>query len=240
MPQTLKQLLVDPAFESGGLVKLHLGVGATMLPGYINIDYPPEAHNVMAVAPDVQYDVKKLVFPPGSVDEIRMHHVFEHFNRVEALGLLVRWHEWLKPGGLLWLETPDMMATVAAACSLPVVEQIALARHLEGDQAASWAYHIVQWFPGRFQRTLAALGFADIETVSERSPWHALPLFNVTAKARKGMSRPAHELRRAARELLADSLVSPSETQTLAVWQAQFDAFMELRHVEARAQPISG
>jgi FkbM family methyltransferase len=104
---TLGQLLWRGLTFLGMPLRLHLGAGEHLLPGYVNIDYPSEYHNVMKVRPELAADITALTFPPRTVDEVRLHHVFEHFNRVVALGLLIRWQRWLKPGGRLLIETPD-------------------------------------------------------------------------------------------------------------------------------------
>ena len=100
--------MIDPISKKHiGPVKLHLGCQEKYLEGYINIDLPPEAHTVREARVDVEADVRELDCPAGSVDEIRSHHLLEHFSRQEALLLLARWHKWLKIGGLLHVETPD-------------------------------------------------------------------------------------------------------------------------------------
>jgi hypothetical protein len=55
--------------------------------------------------PDAAADRWRVICPPQSVAEIRMHHVFEHFERAEPLALLIRWYDWLEPSGSLILET---------------------------------------------------------------------------------------------------------------------------------------
>lgn len=87
------------AVHPGQPVRLHLGCGEQHFSGYVNIDHPSDQHNVMRSVADIQADVRHLDFPDGSIDEIRLHHVFEHFPRVVALALLIRWHRWLKVGG---------------------------------------------------------------------------------------------------------------------------------------------
>jgi FkbM family methyltransferase len=111
---TLSQLLWRGLSYPGVPLRLHLGCGETLLPGYVNIDYSREQHNVMTVKPDMAADITSVDFPERTVDEVRLHHVFEHFNRVVALGLLIRWQRWLKPGGRLVIETPDFEHEVRA------------------------------------------------------------------------------------------------------------------------------
>lgn len=210
-----------------GVLKLHLGCGEQRFDGYVNIDYPASGHNVMAVKPDIEADIATLRCEPATVGEIRLHHVFEHFSRVTAIGLLIRWRGWLEPGGRLEIETPDAMATAEAALAASPREAVALMRHIEGDQASSWAYHVGQWFPGRFERTLGALGFDDIRCAkSETSRYHRPPLHNVTVIARRGADVDEQALLQAADELLWDSTVADAETPTWQVWRAQLRDFL--------------
>lgn len=208
-------------WQDGQPLRLHLGCGEQLFPGYINIDYPQSEHNVMAVKPEVYADITKIDMPANSVDEIRLHHVFEHFNRVTALAMLIRWHRWLKPGGKLHIETPDLAGSVKTlASAAPYKNKMSVVRHLAGDQAASWAYHLDHWFPERYQRTLEKLGFASVQTASQTWP-HEPHLSNVTAVACKLQDRSEADQLAAADELLWDSIVSPSEQTTFDVWRQQ-------------------
>ena len=65
--------------------------------GYVNIDYPPDDKTIMNVKADVYQDVNTLEYADSSVDEVRSHHLLEHFNRVDALKMLAKWRRWLKP-----------------------------------------------------------------------------------------------------------------------------------------------
>lgn len=222
----------------GSALRLHLGCGEQLMAGYVNVDYPGEQHQVMSVRPDLEADITKIDFAPDEVDEIRLHHVFEHFSRVVALGLIIRWHRWLKFGGLLTIETPDFMATAAAALKATPPEAISLLRHLEGDQAGAWAYHVGQWYPSRFQHTLSALGFQEIKIeTSDTSKYHRLPLYNVTAHARKGRSLSLPALRTIALKLLWESTVSDAELPTWEIWCLQLDDFLATDKMLPAGQP---
>jgi glycosyltransferase involved in cell wall biosynthesis len=86
-------------------LKLHLACGHDYTEGYINIDlYAPED----AVC-DARFDVMKLPYPDNSVDEIKAFHIIEHFHFFEIQEVLKEWYRVLKPGGRLWLETPDFL-----------------------------------------------------------------------------------------------------------------------------------
>ena len=164
------------------------------------------------VAADIFADIVDLDFPDSTVDEVRLHHVFEHFNRSTALALLVRWHKWLKMGGKLHIETPDLMGNARLLLSdLSWKVKMAVVRHLAGSHEASWANHIDHWFPERFVHTLERLGFEKIDTRSVN--WQQEPyLANVHAVGIKARHMSEADLLRAADEILWESTVATSET----------------------------
>ena len=112
----LESLAAAGLWQKGRPLRLHLGCAAEHLDGYLNLDYSPAHYNVMQVRADAYADILRLQFPPESVDEIRLHHGFEQFNRVTALAMLIRWHRWLKAGGLLHLETSDLIGCAKLWC----------------------------------------------------------------------------------------------------------------------------
>lgn len=207
-------------------LRLHLGCGEVRLAGFVNVDYPQDHHPVMKVQPDIETDLLEMQLPVNSVDEIELHHVFEHFSRVAALAMLIRWQQWLKVGGTLTIETPDFEGSAQAFLSeqkWPV--KTAIIRHLTGDQAAGWAYHVDQWFKAKFERTLSKLGFKDI--TCSRSRWEHEPyLANITARATKAREISIQELSLAAEELLYESTVAPCEKKTHQTWCQQLRAMV--------------
>ena len=217
----LVQLQSLGLLEQGKPIRLHLGCGENRLEGYINIDYPPEAHSVMNIQADVYADVTALEFPPLSVDEIRSHHMFEHFPRTLALALLIRWHQWLKVDGTLRIETPDFEGSAKMFLQTDSLKvKMGIVRHLAGDQAANWAFHLDQWFPERFVRTFQALGFE----LTDIRPWkwtEAPYLANVEVSAVKRKAYPMSELLRRTDEVLWESTVAESEKSTYEIWRKQ-------------------
>jgi predicted SAM-dependent methyltransferase len=146
-------------------MRLHLGSGEKYLEGYINIDFPEGEHSVMTPKVDQYADIRTLTYPEGTVDEIRSHHLFEHFSRAEALKLLTHWRTWLKPGGLLVIETPDFTTSAALfVTATSMKRKFQLARHIFGSQEASWAIHKDYWDKEKFQFVLGEFGFTDIKT----------------------------------------------------------------------------
>jgi len=50
--------------------------------------------------------LEQISFPPEAADAVTLHHVLEHL--VDPLAGLKRIREWLKPGGLLFIEVPNI------------------------------------------------------------------------------------------------------------------------------------
>ena len=149
-------------------VKLHLGCGGILLPGYVNIDGTARPN----VEIDLVRDILHLNFPQESISEIRHHHVFEHFHRYEAVALMAAWNRWLEPEGKLVIETPNFEGCCTAYLGNRVglknslreylkehlkpgykqakMEQLdknrwRILRHLYGSKEAPWANHLEGW-----------------------------------------------------------------------------------------------
>lgn len=200
-------------------MRLHLGCGERYLRGYVNIDFPPGEHTLQTASPaDVHADITRLAYPAGSVDEIRLHHVFEHFDRPTALRLLIDWYEWLKEGGALIVETPDLEECARRFSSRRRRrERFLVVRHLFGSHEARWAVHADGWYEEKFRLVLGSLGFGELSF--ERSSWRGT--HNITVSARKiAPIRSTEQLLTTAEDLLRLSLVddSDSERRLHEVW----------------------
>lgn len=87
-------------------MKLNLGCGDKILPGYVNVDVAPSR---AGRKPDVLCDLRKLEsFTDDSADEILAVHVVEHFWRWEVADVLREWVRVLKPDGRMVLECPNL------------------------------------------------------------------------------------------------------------------------------------
>ncbi len=220
-------------------LKLHLGCGEQHFDGYVNIDYPPSEHSCQTrIGADVFADITKLHFAPQSVDEIRLHHVFEHFKRSEALALIIRWHESLKVGGRLHLETPDFDGCCRQLVSnIPLRYKQAVLRHCFGSQEAGWANHYDGWSEERFHHVLSQFGF---NVQSRSSSWsHPPHLANVEAVATKTRTLSRADLLAAADRLLSEYTVAevPSEQAMCEVWRKAMRDFLALS--EPKPQPAA-
>lgn len=92
--------------STGEPIRLNLGCGDKILPGYINVDVVSErAGN----KPDFVTDIRSLPGIPDSfADEVLAVHVVEHLWRWEVLDVLREWCRVLKPGGKMVLECPNL------------------------------------------------------------------------------------------------------------------------------------
>lgn len=221
-PNTLYDIQKSNLWSPGKPLRLHLGCGKFGMDGYVNIDYPITEHTtVKQLGADLHADITTLRFPAQTVDEIRLHHVFEHFNRVTALELLIRWANWLKTGGRLHIETPDLIGSAKTLLSNASWKtKMGVVRHLAGDQAAKWAYHVDHWFGERFEHTLTRLGFGQVQ-VNNTTWTHEPYLSNVEIIAEKSVHVPIARQFAAAEEILWESTVSPKEKPMWEIWTSQ-------------------
>ena len=205
--------------KMSNLKRLHLGCGNTYLEGYINIDFPPSEQTVQKnVKVDMYADIKKLKFAPGSIAEVRLHHVFEHFDRPTALRLLIDWYNWLGGDGLLIIETPDFEKSIKAFLIGGTKTKQKNLRHIFGSHEAHWAIHCDGWYKSKFKLYLQKLGYTDLEF--KFNSWQGTHNIVVMAKKRQPYITPEKQLN-AAKELLQLSLVdeeSASEQTMLQVW----------------------
>lgn len=213
-------LYIIPNVKKQKNMKLHLGCGEVYLNGYVNIEFPLSNHSVQqkSVA-DVYKDILTLKYTAGSVDEIRLHHVFEHFTRPIALALLASWWSWLKIDGLLRIEVPDFDKTALRVLN-PFTKNgqkcVAL-RHIFGSQEASWANHYEGWSENRLKFVLIMFGFQLKKTV--KNSWKGTDNIDIFArKINKIIEKK--EFEHNAESVLTNYLLdkSPSEMRLLHVW----------------------
>lgn len=149
-------------------LKLHLACGHDYDESYINVDlYAPEDARC-----DIRFDVQKLPYPDNSIDEIKAFHIIEHFHFFEIQEVLKEWHRVLKPGGKLYLETPDFLETCRAFVEgtpvMPIEEfRILLYGH----------FFAHAWIPGQTHKFLFTetqlrvnLGWAGFKQVNRVEP----------------------------------------------------------------------
>jgi len=88
------------------MVKLNVGCGEMILPGYVNIDPYWEFPGI-----DLRADARNLPYEDNSVDEILSCHVLEHMDFHQGYKALQEAYRVLKPGGVLVIELPNLTAS---------------------------------------------------------------------------------------------------------------------------------
>lgn len=138
-------------------MKLDIGSGRKRHRGYKTIDIEEYAK------PDYLGDFRNMSFE--DIDEIRTHHLLEHFSRKETLNILKQWHSWLKPGGKIIIETPDF----ENICKDFIVDMNWMEQHTYGSQEADWAFHKSGWWEDKFRRYFKIVGFEVLEVRRNKS-----------------------------------------------------------------------
>jgi len=102
-------------------IKLNIGAGETVIPGWTAIDrkFGTEAF--------------PLHYPDNSVSEIRCSHMLEHLSFGDVLDALREWNRVLKPGGRLRLSVPDFDKVVASKDTDPTWPYVLFGGQQDGD-----------------------------------------------------------------------------------------------------------
>jgi predicted SAM-dependent methyltransferase len=201
-------------------MKLHLGCGQRYFEGYVNIDFPLSGHSVQTTSvADEHADITALRYHKGEVDEVRLHHVFEHFTRPVACALVASWRSWLKPKGVLHIEVPDFQKTAKAMLKrfVPFKKQAVAERHLFGSHEASWAVHCDGYTPKTLGFFVECYGFQILEV--KKNSWLGTHNFEIIAqKNTQSLSRA--DLLQRTKEFLRNYLVDDSEGELrlLEIW----------------------
>ena len=158
------------------LIKLHIGCGSKYWDSWCNIDANPfedsDTHRGnMLTKPDLWADIKKLDCKKNSIDIICSHHVIEHFYRYEAIEMIEKFYEILKPGGILVTEMPNLNGILNLLFWMPIKPNYSESyknRNIIKSQlyGASWErntkgypYHKYIWDKKEFCNELKNIGY---------------------------------------------------------------------------------
>lgn len=90
-------------------MKLNLGSGFDGEEGFVRFDCSPHA------PADVRGDIRALPFEDGAFSEIKAHHILEHIEKRDHVGVLNECHRVLAPGGTIEVEVPVFPFPLAIA-----------------------------------------------------------------------------------------------------------------------------
>ena len=136
-------------------MKLHLGCGKLILPGYTNID-------IISDKADIKHDITNLNFiEDNSVSEIYCSHVLEHIKRRDIINVLIEWNNKLKIDGILRIAVPDFESTCEEYVKNNNLSD--LIGLLNGGQKDDYDIHYVNYDFKLLSELLLTVGFNQIE-----------------------------------------------------------------------------
>lgn len=152
-------------YANDAAIRLNLGCGHDLKPGYINIDLFCEGPGI------TRMDMRCLALPDNYADEIFSNHSLEHIPHTETLVVLKEWRRVLKPNGLLHIKVPDLEWCAKKWLTLPEEDRWGYyLATLFGLQADAGQVHYTSFTHARLRNLLQCTGFKDIETKSYWMP----------------------------------------------------------------------
>ena len=141
-------------------VRLNIGCGDDIRPGYLNIDR-------FAQGAGIRMDASRLAFADRSVDEIFSSHMLEHLSKYEVPELLGEWNRVLKPGGKVEIIVPDLPWCMRQWLRLPDSARWDWALDtIYGLQDSPGEFHKTGFSAERLHHLLKEAGFGAIEVTT--------------------------------------------------------------------------
>ena len=146
-------------------MKLHIGCGNVILPGWVNLDI------VAAPGVDIVDDASALNrIEDESVDIIYASHILDHFSRHDTVAILATWRRKLRPGGTLRVAVSDFDAVVVEyICSRELTH---LLGHIVGGHKSAYDKHGVVFDETSLSECLLSAGFVDVRRWDWRQTEH--------------------------------------------------------------------
>lgn len=151
--------------ESNPIVRLNIGSGQKVMPGFLNLD----AQTFPGVT-QIE-DARHLPFETGTVDYVYACHILEHFGRWETEAVLGEWVRVLKPGGLIRVSVPDFDAVVRHYRTHGRIDDVM--GLLCGGQRNSYDHHGCVFNEDRLHTLLRAAGLTWVRRYDWRATEHA-------------------------------------------------------------------
>jgi SAM-dependent methyltransferase len=178
---SLKLQVDHVAASTAGPLKLQLGCGLNLLPGWINTDSQP-----VATADYLDF-TRPFPFAADAFDAAFCEHTIEHIEKTEALKMIAEVFRVLKPGGRFRVVTPSLenFCRLALEPQSPVAQTyLAFHRRYTGDAQATIADAINRIFYAHGHRHIYALnelalvlqqaGFMEIKAMPAGTYGHSI------------------------------------------------------------------
>jgi SAM-dependent methyltransferase len=153
-------------------VRVNLGCGSRILPGWINIDAYFQPNDTKDY---VQGDARELPLESNSVDYLLADNVLEHIPQYDLPVVIHEIRRVLKPGGRAILAVPDFRSAVDQWCKIdhdksfnPFTYQY-LSEVIYGNQIHEGELHRTAFSPGFFNYLLLMCGFRKFKMIMHQA-----------------------------------------------------------------------
>lgn len=148
--------IVKEIFEKNREKRLYLGCNDKYIDGFVNIDI---LENSKA---DIISDVTKLnEFDNNTIDLIYSSHMIEHVSRYTYKEVLKRWYNLIKPGGIIRLALPDLLALSKYYVEHGNINEVRGC--MFGGQVNKYDYHYWGHDFNSLKKDLEEVGFINIK-----------------------------------------------------------------------------
>ncbi len=147
-------------------MKLHVGCGNVILPGWTNLDI----EKLPGV--DIVDDITTLTkIPDNSCDIIYASHVLEHVGRNEFEDVIRIWNYKLKKNGILRIAVPDFEKVITwYQRTKHIIDIVGL---VSGGQKTKYDYHKMIYDKKSLTEILLKMGFQDVREWDWRQTEHS-------------------------------------------------------------------
>lgn len=197
--------------------------------GYLNIDFPPSSHPIQILSgADHFQDITAPSFPVESIQEIRLHHVFEHFSRPVAAALISSWVVLACCGRNLAHRSPGFLQVCTYIVNPFSAEKARMKalRHIFGSHEAPWAHHLEGWTRELITKMLNLFGYTVVDV--RRNSYKGTANIEVLAKKRNLSLSKGDFLSlgwRFLRQYTIDD--SPTEEKILRIWMEKYSDILD-------------
>ncbi len=147
-------------------MKLHVGCGDVILPGWINVDL----EDLPGI--DLQDDIRELgKIKDETCDIIYASHVLEHVGRNEFEDVIKTWNKKLKVGGILRIAVPDFEKVIEWYKKTDNILDVT--GLVSGGQKTKYDYHQMIFDKKFLSQVLKKCGFNNIHEWDWRKTEHS-------------------------------------------------------------------